>query len=330
VKTPAFWSEPPGLLAWLLSPFGWLYGKVTAQRMRDVGIRAPVPVVCIGNLTAGGTGKTPVALWLAEELKRRGERPVFLTRGYGGSMQEPCVIVAEQQTAAMVGDEALLLAAVAPTIRSADRVSALPFLAELEGTVLIMDDGLQNPAIEKDLAIALIDGAVGFGNGFCVPAGPLRAPVAAQLPKVDLAIVMGDGAAGDRAAQSIRSAGKPVSKAWLAIVPASVAALRGQPVLAFAGIGRPSKFFDALVEAGVDVRARRAFDDHHAYTAEEISVLRNDATTSALRLVTTTKDRVKLPGKAGDITVVEAAFVPEGAMLMTAVEAAIARRRSAP
>lgn len=330
MKTPAFWSEPPGLLAWLLSPFGWIYGKVTAQRMQDVGIRAPVPVICVGNLTAGGTGKTPVALWLAEELKRKGERPVFLTRGYGGTLEGSCIVVPGHHLAEMVGDEALLLSTVAPTIRSADRASALPFLKALEATVLIMDDGLQSPSIEKDLAIALIDGAVGFGNGFCVPAGPLRAPVTAQLPKVDLAIVMGDGAAGVAAAQTIHQAGKPVSKAHLALDPESIVGLRGKPVLAFAGIGRPSKFFDALVEAGVDVRERREYGDHHPYTLQDINELLRAASARSLKLVTTTKDAVKFTSEAADITVATVRMVPQGSTLMTAVEKAIARRRSAP
>jgi tetraacyldisaccharide 4'-kinase len=330
VKAPAFWHEPRGALALALAPFGWLYGRITAARMTRPGQAVDLPVICIGNLTAGGTGKTPVALWLADELKRRGERPVFLTRGYGGSMKRPCLVRAGQHHPSDVGDEALLLAQVAPTIVSADRRAALPLLKDLSATLLIMDDGLQNPSIAKDLAIALIDGQTGFGNGLCIPAGPLRAPVASQLHAIDLAVLMGAGEAGETAARRLRDAGIPVASADLVLEEKAVAELRGRPVLAFAGIGRPTKFFDALRQAGLDVRAHRDFPDHHPYRADDLTRLRQQAQAGGLQLVTTSKDRIKLPADATDVAVVEASVRPTDAQILTAVEKAIARRRSGP
>src|ERR1700727_2476650 len=216
VKAPRFWSKPrPTLLARLLQPTGWAYGRVTARRMREQGARAGAPTICVGNFVAGGAGKTPAALALARMLIGDGRRVAFLSRGYGGAERvEPLLVDANTHTAAMVGDEPLLLAKLAQCWVGADRVRSARSAVEAGANVLVLDDGLQNPGLVKELAFAVVDGETGFGNGLCVPAGPLRAPVLAQLPLVRGLIVLG----GDDAAASRIAAlapGKPLVRASL-------------------------------------------------------------------------------------------------------------------
>jgi tetraacyldisaccharide 4'-kinase len=299
VKAPEFWWRPPGWAAAALSPAARLYGAIAARRMAQEGARAAVPVICVGNVTVGGAGKTPTALALAEMLAEAGRRPFFLTRGYGGRLPGPVRVETRRHSAAEVGDEALLLARSAPTIVARDRPAGVAFAVAQGADLILMDDGLQNPSLAKDLTLAVFDGAVGIGDGLCLPAGPLRAPLAAQWPRIDAVVVIGDGAPGDAIAADA-AARVPVFRAALRPEPSVAAALAGERVLAFAGIGRPAKFFDTLRACGAVLVETRAFPDHHPFTASEITTLLDHAVREGLRLVTTEKDAVRLAALAAN------------------------------
>jgi tetraacyldisaccharide 4'-kinase len=262
--------------------------------MGRAGARAPVPVICIGNFTAGGAGKTPTALAVAALLSARGERPAFLSRGYGGRLAGPVLVDPHRHTARDVGDEPLLLVRAAPAILARDRPAGAALAAERGASVVIMDDGLQNPSLAKDLALAVVDGATGIGNGLTLPAGPLRAPMPAQWAAIDAVLVIGKGEPGSRVAEEAARRGKPVLRGRLAPDQNAAAALAGARVVAFAGIGRPEKFFETLRECGAVPVAEHSFPDHHLYRAAEIAALAAEATAGGLRLVTTEKDRVRI------------------------------------
>lgn len=299
MKAPEFWwDRSPGILARLLLPFGAIYGALTAARMARQGKRASVPVICIGNFTAGGAGKTPTALALAEALRGQGETPVFLTRGYGGTATG-VVQVSETHDATAVGDEALLLARVAPTIVAADRVAGAAAAANLGATVIVMDDGLQNPALTKDITLGVVDGGAGFGNGLCVPAGPLRAPVEGQAAFVDaiLTIGMGKGTTEGIALGALTK--RPVFRANFSVDEAMADRIGGMRVLAYAGIGRPQKFFETLIGLYAKIEGAHPFADHHTYTDDDAAMLIEAANARGLMLVTTEKDMVRLKGSAG-------------------------------
>jgi tetraacyldisaccharide 4'-kinase len=297
MRAPAFWWQtPPTPLARALAPFGSLWGNLAARRMSKRGGAAPLPVICVGNFTAGGAGKTPTALALADLLCADGERPAFLSRGYGGREAGPLLVDVARLGAGDVGDEPLLLARSAPTIVARDRPGGAALAAGTGATVIVMDDGLQNPSLLKSLGLAVVDGATGIGNGLTLPAGPLRAPLSAQWPRTDAVVVIGKGEPGDRIAGEAATRGKPVLRASLEADPAAAARLKGERVLAFAGIGRPAKFFESLAACGAIVVGARAFGDHHAYTAAEIARLAAEARAGGLALVTTEKDRVRLEG----------------------------------
>jgi tetraacyldisaccharide 4'-kinase len=327
MRALAFWSRPPGLLALLLRPLGWLYGRATALRMARPGAPAGVPVVCVGNFTAGGAGKTPTARWIAAWAAAEGLRPAVLSRGYGGALAGPVAVDPAAHGAADVGDEPLLLARDGHVVVARDRVAGAAFARRAGAGLIVLDDGLQNPSLRKDVSIAVVDGGVGFGNGFCLPAGPLRAPVADQLRHVDAVLVIGEGAPGDAAAAAAEAAGRPVLRAALRPDPAAVAALAGRPLLAFAGIGRPEKFFGTLRAAGLDIRETRAFADHHPFTAAEAEELRAAAAGRGLTLVTTEKDAMRWPGEVSTLPVA-LAFTDDGAARLAALISG--RIRSAP
>jgi tetraacyldisaccharide 4'-kinase len=295
VKAPGFWTAPrPTVLARVLEPIGVLYGRATAQRMARPGARAGAPVICVGNFVAGGAGKTPAALALGRMLIADRRRVAFLSRGYGGEKRDqPILVEPGRHDAAAVGDEPLLLAGVAPTFVGADRVQSARLALHFGSDVLIMDDGLQNPALAKDLAFALVDGETGFGNGLCVPAGPLRAPLAAQAEHVGALIVVGGG---DKAADDIRRAvpGRPVFRAGLEPDALAAAPLIGREVVAFCGIARPEKFYATLRRIGAQIVATRDFADHHRFTEREFARLADLAAERGALLVTTEKDLARL------------------------------------
>jgi tetraacyldisaccharide 4'-kinase len=252
-----------------------------------------VPVICIGNLTAGGSGKTPVAIAIAQMLIARGRTVFFLTRGYGGKAKGPLCVTGDEN-AAHVGDEALLLARTAPVIVAADRAAGAKRARREGADVIVMDDGHQNFSLHKNLSLVVVDGQAGFGNRRMIPAGPLREPVAQGLARADAVIVMGDGDPG------LEGFAGRLLRAHLAV---DAAPLAGQPVFAFAGIGRPQKFFDSLATAGVQLMGARAFADHHPYSAAEIAALK----ATGLPLVTTEKDWVRLsPAQRAGIAAVPA------------------------
>jgi tetraacyldisaccharide 4'-kinase len=295
MRAPDFWSEP-GVLARILAPLGAavdLAGGLRRAFARPVA--CGLPVVCVGNLVAGGAGKTPVALALARRLAASGRAVRFLTRGYGGRTAGPLRVDPARQGAEKVGDEALLLAAEAPTWLARDRAAGARAIARDgpgEGPgVIVMDDGFQNPSIEKDLALLVIDGGYGLGNEKVMPAGPLREALARGLARADAVVILGE----DRKHIARRlGAGPPVLEANL--VPSLGAPdLAGRKVLAFAGIGRPEKFFATLEDAGAELAETRSFPDHHAYRPAEIEALVARARALGALPVTTEKDRVRLP-----------------------------------
>lgn len=299
MRAPGFWEQrPPSPLARLLTPIGVLYGGIAARRMRREGARVDLPIICIGNFTAGGAGKTPAAMAVAEILAAAGESPAFLSRGYGGRLAGP-VRVELHHTASDVGDEPLLLAGLAPAIVSRRRPAGARLAMEIGATVVVMDDGLQNPSLAKDCAIAVVDGATGIGNGLVLPAGPLRVAMEEQWPAVDAVLVIGDGGPGVAVAKEAKRHGKPVFTACLEPGAAVVDSLRGKRLLAFAGIGRPEKFFSTLQESGLTIERAVSFPDHHAFRTENIEALKSEAERRGLQPVTTEKDMARISGAPG-------------------------------
>lgn len=250
-----------------------------------------MPVICCGGATAGGAGKTPLALDLGARLLTRGRRPAFVTRGHGGRLARAFPVDPARHTAAEVGDEALLLARIAPTYVSADRAAGARAAVAAAADILVMDDGLQNPGLSGKIGLLVVDGAGGFGNGRVIPAGPLREPVPCAAGRCRATVLIGEDRSG---ALGRLPAGLPVFRAALRPADGGVA-LAGARVLAFAGIGRPEKFFASLAEAGAHVAARRVFPDHHVFTAAELDDLERVAAAERLVLVTTEKDAVRLP-----------------------------------
>jgi tetraacyldisaccharide 4'-kinase len=294
LKPPQFWYRPRGFLASLLGPVAGVYGKRVIARMRKPGSRTEVPVVCIGNFTVGGAGKTPLAIEIAEILKSTGQKPAFLTRGYGGRAKGPLVVTLEA-SATQVGDEALLLAQEGLTIVSADRPAGAALAVAEGATIIVMDDGFQNPSLDKDCSIIAVDGETGIGNGLPFPAGPLRAAIHDQMPFASAVVVIGPGDAGTSVYDFARGSGLAVFRARIGLDP-SARSLRGKRVLAFAGIGRPEKFFKTLADMGAIIAATEVFADHHAFTEEEAGRIALRAQSARLLPVTTTKDMVRLAG----------------------------------
>jgi tetraacyldisaccharide 4'-kinase len=300
MRAPQFWWQPkPNLVARLLAPLGSVYGAVTAQRMGAQGARAPLPVICVGNFVAGGAGKTPTALALAKLLQAKGENPVFLSRGYRGKAGAgPLPVDVTRHTASDVGDEALLLARVAPTIVGRDRVVSARLAKDMGASLVIFDDGLQNPSLVQDLRLAVVDGASGHGNGLCVPAGPLRAPFFGQLACVSAVLVIGEGAGEGEAmtwlSETTRAFGKPVLMARFVPQPEIAEGLSGRKVVAFAGIGLPEKFRQTLEGLGAKIVGWQSFADHHAHSTAELRRLQAQAAGLDALLVTTEKDFVRL------------------------------------
>lgn len=298
MKAPSFWYGSPGLRASLLSPLGAAYGAVGRRRMRRVvPTKVGAKVICVGNLVAGGTGKTPTAIGLAKRAAELGTVAAFLSRGYGGRLTGPVRVDPSRHTAADVGDEPLLLAAHGAVYVSRDRIAGAR-LAMADGVgLLIMDDGFQNPFLHKDLSFLVIDAQTGIGNGQIIPAGPLREYPEDGFRRADAIVLMGDRAPATQLSQLISATGLPILGARLE--PSRDAEwLRGQTIVAFAGIGRPQKFFNMLNRLGADIVSRFAFPDHHRYDADDIMRLAEMAAAAEATLVTTTKDFARLPIEA--------------------------------
>lgn len=320
MRAPDFWwDEKPDFRASALAPLAALYGAVAARRMARRGVAVEAPVVCIGNFVAGGAGKTPTALEAARVLRQLGERPFFLSRGYGArsANRTPLRVDFERHDASEVGDEPLLLARQAPTIVCTDRIAGAQACVRAGASVIVMDDGLQNPALLKDLAIAVIDAGAGVGNGLCIPAGPLRAPLEAQFSHIDAVMLIGGRGfgPGQVVADQARDHSIPTLTGVLTPDSGQAANLWGRRVVAFAGIGRPEKFFDTLRSAGALLAASHAFADHHAYSKAELERLRAEAKSAGALLVTTAKDHARMTssgmGSPRDIGVLDVTLVPD-------------------
>lgn len=301
MRPPAFWHRPPdqpGGLARLLAPLGALYANGTARRVARPGYTAKIPVICIGNLNAGGTGKTPTTIAIAERLAQRGHTSVHIvSRGYGGRLAGPDRVDPNKHTAADVGDEPLLLSAFAPTWIARDRAAGVQAAEAAGATAILLDDGFQNPSVTKSLSIIVVDAAIGFGNGRCLPAGPLREPVAVGLARAELLLSI--GAASDQT-RFLALWGAQIA---LPHLTAYLAALKtgmdwpGLRVLAFAGIGYPEKFFATLRGEGAILAATVALEDHQPLSASLMQRLTAQAKSLGAQLVTTEKDAIRLPDR---------------------------------
>jgi tetraacyldisaccharide 4'-kinase len=294
MRAPSFWWKPGRGL--LLSPLGGIYGAAAWLRLQQRGRSAGIPVICLGNLTVGGAGKTPAALLVARLLLAGHRRPFFLSRGYGGRLRGPVLVNPKVHRAADVGDEPLLLAQLAPTIVAHDRAAGAEAARFRGASVIVMDDGFQNPSLQKDLSILLVDCRRGIGNGWILPAGPLRAPLEAQLSRAQALVTVGTGDAADLVELSARRRRLPVFHGRIEPDRQTLAALAGRRVLAFAGIADPGKFFATLDEARIVIAGRQEFADHHRYTAAEARDLLARADAENLLLLTTEKDHVRLGG----------------------------------
>jgi tetraacyldisaccharide 4'-kinase len=287
MKAPEFWAKR-GWAGRMLAPLGAVTAAMTARRVAKTGFNPGIPVYCAGNAGAGGAGKT---ILVRDLLNRLPGTPFALTRGYGGSLAGPIRVNPARHSAAQVGDEALLLAASGPTILARDRAAGARLALSEGASAIVMDDGLQNPGLAKDCAFLVVDGGYGFGNGFLLPAGPLREPVAAAAARCKAAVLIGNDTSHAAAALP---AGLPVLRARLQ--PSCKVDITGRKVIAFAGIGRPGKFFDSVVELGGTILARHEFADHHVYSLADAGKFLAEAAREKAVLVTTEKDFVKLPG----------------------------------
>ena len=293
MRPPAFWFTAPNRPAWparLLAPLGWLTARLTARRLQRPAFRAPVPVICIGNLMVGGTGKTPTAIALAQRLAARGQKVVIVSRGHGGQLTGPLAVDPARHTAAEVGDEPLLLAAFTQTVIARNRADGARLAARLGASVILMDDGFQNPSLHKDLSILVVDAETGWGNGRCLPAGPLREPVAAGLARAQHLMLIGS----PRARSQFAAPDLPLTQAQILPLMTGMD-WQGARVIAFAGIGRPEKFFATLRSLGAEVVKTVALNDHQALGLGLLLRLEADAMRLNAHLVTTEKDATRLP-----------------------------------
>lgn len=287
MKTPSFWSKK-SLLPQLLRPLGAVYAGIAGLRVKFAKPhKVGRPVICIGNLTAGGTGKTPVAVSMAKLLQKEGKNPFFVSRGYGGTL---CDVLVEKtkHSAVQIGDEPLLLARQAPVVVNPDRVAGAQKALKSGAEIIIMDDGFQNPGLYKDLSFLVFDGGFGYGNGFAVPAGPLREDLNSGIKRAQAVIIIGE----DKHNLAEKFASLPVFRGKILAVPPLVS---NKDVIAFAGIGRPEKFYNSLRELGFNLLETIDFPDHHHYNASELKTIADRAQEKGALVFTTAKDFVKIP-----------------------------------
>ena len=292
MHAPKFWFKKAGLRSMWLSPIAALWSFQTARRLKRAPQKIDMPVICVGNISMGGTGKTPTAIYLAQALNELGYNPFILSRGFGGSIEGP-MRVTPDHIAKEVGDEAVLMAYFAPVIVSRDRMKGGAFAQEQGADILIMDDGFQNPDLHKDMSIIVVDSDVGFGNGKVFPSGPLREPIQAAIKRADVVLLIGEGKKRAEIETAIGSS-LPIVSAHLAPVDMGVT-WKDMRVFAFAGIGRPEKFFKTLKNLGANVIVKRSFGDHEEIPTLLLDRMQNEAWSKAAQLVTTEKDAARLP-----------------------------------
>ncbi|TKT69191.1 tetraacyldisaccharide 4'-kinase [Aquamicrobium sp. LC103] len=318
-EAPPFWWQPADWRALALYPFSTVYGMVARRRLLTARReKIDLPVLCVGNLTVGGSGKTPVAIALAREAQAMGFRPGFLSRGHGGSLTHPHIVDAGHDIARHVGDEPLLLARQAPVAVTPDRIAGAHLLAREGCDFIIMDDGFQSARVHIDYALIVVDARRGIGNGHTIPGGPMRATLVDQMRYADALLKMGEGDAADLVIRYAARAGRPIFEA--SARPHSPAGIAGRDCLAFAGIGEPEKFFDTVSAVGGRLAVTKSFADHHYYSEEDIDDLAATADAKSLQLVTTAKDAVRLDHgspkidafrKRLEVIEIDAVFEPE-------------------
>ena len=330
LKTPSFWDQKNALAAMLI-PVSWIWrlGTFLRQKMATAGT-VSLPVICVGNISIGGTGKTPLTASLCQLLRARGYNPAVLTRGYGGSEKGPLIVDASLHGTDDVGDEPLMLALNELVIVSPDRLKGAYFIQRsTEADIIIMDDGMQNPWLAKDIVIGVFDGSAGCGNGWILPAGPLRQSFSSGVAQLSLAVINGEDETGltARLADSVQ-----VITGSLVPDPDSAADIKGKRFLAFAGIGRPSRFFKTVAACGADLVQTLAFADHHPYSDADLTRLHLDAVQNGAELVTTLKDWMRLSPEWRDrvsVLQVSMSFETEAEeLVMNMVDDIVAMKRS--
>lgn len=296
MRPPGFWNNSPDRPGWqsrILSPLGALYGAMTRRRLRQgISTKVDVPVVCIGNINVGGTGKTPTVIWLLEKLRNAGHQPHVVSKGYGGTIVAPTHVDPSRHSAIRVGDEPLLIAAFGEVWVGKDRLETARAAVTANATVLILDDGFQDPSLHKDVSLVVVDAAKGFGNERCLPAGPLRETVSDGLARADFVLTI-----GETTAQKLFSAPlEAVPRACGRLTPLQTGMdWSNNRVLAFAGIGNPEKFFATLRNQGAEIVRAEALDDHQKFGPGMLNRLEADAKKLGAQLVTTEKDAARLP-----------------------------------
>ena len=297
IRTPKFWYSRPGFLAWTLFPLGWLYAKATAWRINKSKIISPesCPVICIGNIHAGGTGKTPTTIAFVEHLQSLKHVVVVVSRGYGGTIRDPVEVEPATHNANLVGDEPLLLAAFCKVVVANDRAEGISLALKSKPDVILLDDGFQDPSIHKDFSMIVVDANHGFGNGFCIPAGPLREPFINGMNRADMCLSIGSEIAQKKFLQKLK-APLNVEHVTAEIKPLlSGMDWKGLRVFAFAGMADPEKFFITLQTLGVNILGTEVLSDHQPLSPRLMKRLSAKAKSLDAQLVCTEKDSVRLP-----------------------------------